>query len=85
MEDLIEIVVCMGSSCYSRGNDQTLNVIRDYLIENKLDNQVSFKGELCSCNCKNGPNLRIGNSIYNNIDSISVISILEDYFRVNAS
>lgn len=84
MEDIIEIVVCMGSSCYSRGNNQTLNVIREYLLENGFDNQVIFKGELCSGNCKSGPNLRIGNSIYNNIDSVSITTILEEHFKVKA-
>ena len=84
MDQLVEIIICMGSSCYSRGNNQTLNIIRDYLTDKGLENQVIFKGELCSGNCKNGPNIRIGNSIYSSIDATSVIAILDDYFKVNA-
>jgi NADH:ubiquinone oxidoreductase subunit E len=84
MEDFTEIIVCMGSSCYSRGNNETINIIKDFLIEKGLDNKVIFKGELCSCNCKNGPNLRIGNFLYNNIDSACISTILEDHFLNNA-
>lgn len=81
---MIEIVVCMGSSCYSRGNNETLTIIKDFLIENGLDNQVVFKGELCSGLCKNGPNLRIGKSIYSTVDSVSVTAILAEHFGIKA-
>jgi NADH:ubiquinone oxidoreductase subunit E len=76
----IEIVLCMGSSCYIRGNNDTVRIIQQYLQEAHLEDKVSFRGELCTCNCKNGPNLRIGNERFGKVDSASVITILKAYF-----
>ena len=35
-----KIVICMGSSCFARGNEENLRVIEDFLKSNNL--QVKF-------------------------------------------
>lgn len=77
-----EIVLCMGSSCYTRGNNETIECIKEFLKTYDLEEKVDFRGELCTCNCKSGPNLRIGNIVYNNIDSASTLAIMKDLFKV---
>ena len=54
-----QIKICLGSSCYSRGNNVHLEVIKKYIAENHLEDEISFSGHLCEELCSRGPILRI--------------------------
>ena len=69
--------ICLGSSCFSRGNKEVVNFIRDYLKKNHLEDKVIFKGSHCMGNCNNGPNLVIDGKLIEEI-SISVIEEILD-------
>ena len=43
----IDLVVCMGSACFSRGNTRTLDLIQRYLKEHSLEQRVRVTGTLC--------------------------------------
>jgi NADH:ubiquinone oxidoreductase subunit E len=58
-----EMHICLGSSCFSRGNKDVVTFIREYLKKNHLDDRVIFKGARCMGNCSNGPNLRINDTL----------------------
>jgi NADH:ubiquinone oxidoreductase subunit E len=55
----IEMQICLGSSCFSRGNKDVVMFIREYLKNNHLDDRVVFRGSRCLGQCNNGPNLII--------------------------
>ena len=75
------IKICMGSSCFARGNSQNLSLIQKYLTENNLDAQVELTGLRCCDQCSKGPNLTIDNEEYNNIDKGTLIDILDKHFK----
>lgn len=56
-KNAVEVVVCLGSSCFARGNAQNLAAIESYLENHKLGNSVRVTGCLCQEECKRGPNL----------------------------
>ena len=31
----VEIVICMGSSCFARGNEENLRIIESFIAENQ--------------------------------------------------
>lgn len=74
------IRICLGSSCYSRGNNVHLEVIRKYIAENHLEANISFSGHLCEELCSNGPVLRIDDKVYRNVNLSSLYRILEEAF-----
>ena len=76
----IDISICMGSSCYPRGNREILEKIKIYISDNNLTEQIFMKGNLCEGLCKDGPNIRINGVIYHDIDYYSVLKIIEDIF-----
>ncbi len=80
----MDITICLGSSCYTRGNDETMKAIQNYLEEAGIKDKVNFKGELCSNNCKNGPNLKIDGKIHHQITPELAISILKEYIENNS-
>ncbi|MFP4163739.1 MAG: (2Fe-2S) ferredoxin domain-containing protein [Chitinispirillaceae bacterium] len=74
--DKKEIVICMGSSCYSRGNGRNHGTIMKFLEENGCDAQVGIKGCRCGGHCMNGPNIWINGDLFTNIDRGSLLDIL---------
>ncbi|MBE9467863.1 MAG: NAD(P)H-dependent oxidoreductase subunit E [Bacteroidetes bacterium] len=73
------IVICLGSSCFSRGNKENLEIIKAYLKEHNLEDKVDFKGELCTENCNKGPIVKINGKIFQDVDARSIVEILNNY------
>jgi NADH:ubiquinone oxidoreductase subunit E len=55
----LELVVCMGSACFARGNARTLEMIQRHLAENGLAEAIQVRGTLCQDRCRQGPNLTL--------------------------
>lgn len=72
-----EIKICMGSSCFSRGNKSTLQVIQQYLKEHQLEDEVILKGNHCFDSCNDGPLVKIGPKIYDQLKGDDILEILE--------
>ncbi len=71
------IAICMGSSCYARGNARNAAVIQRWLALKGREARVEFTGTLCEGLCREGPNLRIGDRIYRGVDPAAIEDILE--------
>jgi NADH:ubiquinone oxidoreductase subunit E len=67
--------ICLGSSCFSRGNKDLVAFIKEYLKKNHLEDKVVFKGARCMGNCSKGPNMKIGEDI--RIEGITLTGIEE--------
>lgn len=80
-ENRIEISICMGSSCYPRGNRETLEKLKVYISDNNLADQIIMKGNLCEGLCKDGPNIRINGVIYHDIDYYSVLKVISEILK----
>lgn len=70
------IVICQGSSCFSRGNNKNLKIIQDYLAHHKLKANISFKGQLCSSRCQKGPVIIVNDVVYEQVDEPKVQKLL---------
>lgn len=72
------IKICMGSSCFSRGNKENLVIIKNFLKKHNMDTQISLIGNLCEGKCKTGPNIFLNDTLYQNVTSDKVSLILND-------
>jgi NADH:ubiquinone oxidoreductase subunit E len=72
-----EMHICLGSSCFSRGNKDVVQFIKEYLRKNHYDDKVNFKGARCFGQCSEGPVLEINDRIIKNIDLSQIEKILE--------
>jgi len=77
MQEKNEIMICLGSSCFSRGNQETLTVIKSYIQEKQLSVNLTFKGKLCSGLCNEGPIVVINGEIFKEVCADTIIPILE--------
>ena len=77
MPSEIEMQICLGSSCFSRGNKDVVLFIKEYLKKHHLEDKVIFKGARCMGKCSNGPNLTINGHITEGVTLAGIESILE--------
>jgi len=76
---LASITICMGSSCFSRGNNRNIEVIQEYLASKKLPPGVELSGHLCQGHCRSGPNVTINGKMYHEVDPIVIIGLLNHF------
>jgi NADH:ubiquinone oxidoreductase subunit E len=76
-KDVVEIVVCLGSSCFARGNSAILAVLQQYVQSKGPNSSVRLAGCLCQDQCKQGPNLKIGGEFHHNITAASLRELLQ--------
>lgn len=81
MSNKVEIVICLGSSCFARGNKSLLKVITQYIKDNNIQDRVNFYGGHCFGNCADGPILKIDNAIHTCVDELKAIEILNSTFQ----
>lgn len=72
----VTITVCMGSSCFSRGNARNAEIIQNFMKERNLNASVYIKGCLCEGECKSGPNIRINNTLFSHVTPESLTDLL---------
>jgi NADH:ubiquinone oxidoreductase subunit E len=77
-----EVVICLGSSCFARGNKQLVKIVNDYLRDRNLLNEVHFHGERCFGQCAVGPSLKLDNILKERLDEDSVIEALDEFFKM---
>jgi NADH:ubiquinone oxidoreductase subunit E len=76
-DGVVDIVVCLGSSCFARGNSEVLAVLQQYAQSNGPNASVRLAGCLCQDQCKQGPNLKIGDEFHHNITAARLRELLQ--------
>ncbi len=84
MEADRRIVICMGSSCFARGNRKNLEVVEQFLREHELDVRVELAGSRCEEYCKLGPNVQIDGVLHHHVDTGTLIDLLNAHYAVDA-
>jgi len=57
------ITLCMGSSCFSRGNGKNLPRIQQFLKSHDLHARIALKGCRCGGCCATGPNIWVDDAL----------------------
>jgi NADH:ubiquinone oxidoreductase subunit E len=74
---MVTIEICMGSSCFSRGNAKNLAAIRAYLRENLSTATVRPVGHLCQGQCSEGPNIIINGEAHHRVNPSQIGALLD--------
>ncbi|MBT3201710.1 MAG: (2Fe-2S) ferredoxin domain-containing protein [Phycisphaerales bacterium] len=75
----LRIEFCMGSSCFARGNNQSLRVLQDYVSQHSLSGMVDLSGALCHGRCKEGPNVIIGETSHTRVSPGTIIDLMKHH------
>ena len=77
MPKKLDIKLCLGSSCFSRGNQSVLRQLQTYIKLHGLADRVEIKGSLCEGLCKSGPHLFFNDTHYESVDPSTVLDLLK--------
>ncbi len=77
-----KITICMGSSCFARGNEKNVAVCEAFLAARGLrdDVDVELGAALCTGNCAKGPIVIVNDKVYTGVDQGVMKDILERLF-----
>ena len=74
----MRVRICLGSSCFSRGNSAVLSGLQDFLEENSLTDAVNLRGCLCADRCNAGPVFCIDDAYYDELNPERAVRILRE-------
>lgn len=74
-----QLTICMGSSCFSRGNNRNIQALQAFLKAHPLPDHVTVAGHLCQGRCQSGPNVTIGGKMYHAVDPVAIIAMIRHF------
>ena len=76
------ITLCMGSSCFARGNEKNLAFCEKFLAQRGLKDEVDvvLGASLCTGNCADGPVVIVDDKTYKHVDEGVMKDILDSLF-----
>lgn len=77
-KEKVTVELCMGSSCFARGNSSALSEIESFLEENDLSDSVDLQGHLCLGKCNSGPHVRVNGVEYSAITPDCIIDLIKE-------
>lgn len=60
---MIDVEVCVGSSCHLKGAYQVIQRLQELISENHLEDRVALKGSFCLAACGRGVTIRINQQL----------------------
>lgn len=82
-DDALEVVICLGSSCFARGNSENLATLNEYAQRHEGSVSIRLTGRLCQDQCKQGPNLAIGGELYHSVSAARLRELLQQLGKPN--
>ncbi len=81
--DKPKITICVGSSCYARGNAKAVDIVEKYLEDHNLKDEIDVEltGSLCTNNCSDGPIVIINDKVHRHVDSGALVDLLNEVFK----
>ena len=78
----VKMVICIGSSCFARGNAENVKITEAFLEEHNLVDEIDIElsGGLCTGNCPDGPIVIVNDKVYKHVEKGVMLDILKKYF-----
>ncbi len=77
-----KIRICIGSSCFTRGNDKNVDIVEKFLADRGLKDDVDLELEGCLClgKCADGPVVVIDDKFYYRVTGGVMLDLLKQTF-----
>ena len=73
-----QITICMGSSCFARGNARNVELAEEFLDKHpEVNASVDLRGGLCCDRCAEGPNVIIDDIVHTRVDEAAMRALLD--------
>lgn len=68
------IEICVGSSCFVKGSNELVLILKKYLEENNLEDKILLKGAFCMGQCAKGLGVRVNGKL---LEGVTLSNALE--------
>ncbi len=75
---MLNIYVCVGSSCHLKGSYQIINCFQRLIKENRLEKKAELKASFCMGKCTNGVCVKIGDVFYSDVAIVNAESFFTE-------
>ncbi len=75
---MLDIYVCVGSSCHLKGSYQIINCFQRLIKENNLDQKAVLKASFCMGKCTNGVCVKVGDVFYGDVAIVNAESFFTE-------
>jgi NADH:ubiquinone oxidoreductase subunit E len=76
---MVEICICIGSSCHLKGSYQIVKTFEELIKINKLEAVVELKGSFCLGRCTKGVAVKVGDDFIEDLTVANAIDKFEEY------
>lgn len=73
------ISVCVGSSCHLKGSYKIVELLKAYLTEHNIEDQVELKAAFCLGKCTSGVSMKIDDEIVTGFSSENFKEMADEY------
>ena len=78
MQAVLDIYVCVGSSCHLKGSYQSITCFQKLIKDNHLESKVELKASFCMGHCTTGVCVKIGEAFYGDVAIVNAESFFND-------
>lgn len=78
---MVTIEICIGSSCFVKGSNEVVELLKNYIAEHHLEEKVQLKGAFCMGQCTKGLGIKVNGKILEGATLYNVVDLLEPELR----
>jgi len=75
---LLDIYVCVGSSCHLKGSYQIITCFQKLIKDNHLEDRVELKASFCMGHCTTGVCVKVAEVFYGDVAIVSAESFFTE-------
>lgn len=76
---MIEISICVGSSCHLKGSYQIIQIFQRLIKKNKLEDKVQLKASFCLGRCTKGVSVKVDDKFIEELNIVNAEEKFEEY------
>lgn len=74
----IDVVMCMGSACFARGNNENLMLLEQLEEFEEVNTKIEIMGERCENKCEKGPHVKVNGKLYSEVTKEKLQEIIKN-------
>lgn len=79
----MKIYVCVGSSCHLRGSYDVINLMKENIEKNNLQDSVELSGAFCLGKCTDGVSIKVDDEVICGVSKDNFDEVFSKYVLKN--
>ncbi|MCI8492844.1 MULTISPECIES: (2Fe-2S) ferredoxin domain-containing protein [Anaerotruncus] len=73
----MEVYVCIGSSCHLKGSYDIINVFKQQIAQQQIEDKVNLNASFCLGHCQNGVTIKIDDRIVTGLNAENAAEVFQ--------